>query len=225
MLEMNYYKDRTQAGKLLADELKDYNRTNCIVIALSKGAVVVGAEIAKGIHSSLFILSAQNAEPDRTSSGSAISSVGVFSYNTRISLGGLEEDDEAYKMFTSKYQMDEFLKLNKIAGKDGTIPKALLKRHNVILVSDGLNNALSLQIATYFLRPIHIKKLIIATPIASGQAIDKMHILVDQIFCLQATENFITTNHYYDDNDIPDDKTVVEIMQNIVLNWPQSDTK
>jgi predicted phosphoribosyltransferase len=87
------------------------------------------------------------------------------------------------------------------------------------LVSDGLHNALSLEIAAYFMHTIDLKKLVIATPIASGQAVDKMHISVDQIFCLRSVENYISTNHYYDKNDIPDDKTVVDIMQNIVLNW------
>lgn len=46
-----------------------------------------------------------------------------------------------------------------------------------------------------------------------------MHMMVDQIFCLETLENYISTNHYYNENDIPDDKTVVEIMKNIVLNW------
>lgn len=216
---MNYFEDRTQAGKLLAQQLLAYKSTSCAVIALSQGAVLVGAEIAKKIHGTLFIFATQDAESDSREASTALGSVGVFSYNTGLSLGELEEDVETHRFFTSNRQIDEFQKLNRIAGKDGVIPPFLLKRHTVILVSDGLNNALSLEIATHFLHPISIKKLIIATPVASGKAIDKMHILVDQIFCLRSVESYISTNHYYENNVIPDNKTVVEIMQNIVLNW------
>lgn len=216
---MNYYHDRAQAGRLLADELSEYATSSCAVIALSLGAVLVGAEIAKNIHSALYIFTSQSAESDAYSDGTAIGSGGAFSFNTAYSLGELEEDADAYRHFTSKYQTDEFLRLNHIAGKDGTIPKELLKRHTIILVSDGLNSALSLEIAVNYLRPISTKKIIIATPIASGQAIDRMHILVDQIFCMRSVESFMGANHYYDMNDLPDEKTVVDIMQKIVLNW------
>lgn len=215
----NYFADRTDAGKLLASQLGDYKNKNTVVIALSEGAVVVGAEIAKSLHCSLFILATQEIDPERPGSGTALSSGGAFSYNTGISLGGLEEDAESYRFFTSKQNIDEFQKLNRVCGKDGTIPKQMLKRHNVILVSDGLRSALSLEVAAYFMHGIDIKKLIIATTVASGQAIDKMHILVDQIFCLRSVEEFISTSHYYEKDDVPDAKTVVNIMQNIVLNW------
>lgn len=217
---MNYYKDRSEAGKLLAEQLEEYFGKNCAVVALSEGAVLVGAEIAKQIHSTLFILTTQHADGEPDGAGTAIGSKGVFSYNTATSLGELEEDADAWRMFTDQRSINEFQKLNHIAGKDGTIPKQLLKRHYVILVSDGLNSALSLEIAAHFMHSLDLKKLIIATPIASVQAVDKMHISVDQIICLRAVENYISTNHYYETNDIPDDKTVVEIMQNIVLNWP-----
>lgn len=205
---------------MLADQMKEFQGSSCAVVALSEGAVVVAAEIAKRIHSSLYILTTQHADKDPEGAGTAISSGGAFSYNTATSLGELEEDAEAYRFFTDQRNLNEFQRLNQVAGKHGTIPKQLLKRHIVILVSDGLHSALSLEIAAHFVRGLDIKKLIIATPIASAQAVDKMHISVDQIFCLRAVENFISINHYYENNDIPNDKTVVETLQNIVLNWP-----
>ncbi len=217
---MNYFKDRAEAGRLLADKLVGFKGQNCAVVALSEGAILVGAEIAKPLYSTLFILTTQHADNNVEGLGTALGSGGVFSYNTSVSLGELEEDAETWRMFTDQRSMNEFQKLNHIAGKDGTIPKDLLKRHVVILVSDGLHSAFSLEIAAHFMHTIELKKLVIATPIASTVAIDKMHISVDQIFCLRSVDNYISTNHYYENNDIPDDKTVVETMQNIVLNWP-----
>ncbi len=223
---MNYFPDRTAAGNLLADQVAvQFSGDNTLVIALSEGAVVVGAEIARRIHCSLYIFASQKVAGDSDGEATALGSGGVFSYNTAIAFGALEEDADAFRMYTDQRSLNEFLKLNHVAGKDGTIPRQLLKRHTIILVSDGLNNALSLELAAHFLKGIDIKKLIIATPIASGKAIDKMHVLVDQIFCLRSVESFIGVNHYYDLNAIPDDKTVVEIMQKIVLSWDRTDTE
>lgn len=217
---MHYFKSRTVAGKQLAQNIFGLKTDNIAVIALSRGAILVGAEVAKKTHASLFIFTTDEVTDEGEIPSSAIDSGGAFSYNTAYGLGELEEDESAIRFFTDNRHMNQYQKLNHVAGKDGVIPKALLRRHTVILVSDGLHNALSLQIATKFLRPISVKNIILATPVASAEAIDKMHILVDQIFCLSSVANYISTNHYYENNDIPDDKTVVEMMQNIVLNWP-----
>ena len=215
----NFYQDRKQAGELLGHYLSVLGQENSAVIALSEGGVLVGAEIAKRLHSSLFIFASQKVDGSQEDASTALGSRGVFSYNTSYSFGQFEEDVENYRMYTDQRSMNEFQSLNRIAGRDGTIPKLMLKRHNVILVSDGLNSALSLEIAAHFLHAIDIKKLIIATPIASMEAVNKMHSLVDQIFCMRSVESFVSVNHYYEKNDIPDDKTVVDIMQNNVFKW------
>ncbi len=132
---------------------------------------------------------------------------------------------DAWRFFTDQRNLNEFQRLNHIAGKDGTIPKTLLKHHVVILVSEGIHSALSVKVASHFLHPVELKKLILATPIASSDAIDRMHENVDQIFCLRSVDNYISAGHYYEKNDIPDEKTVVEVMQNIVFNWERPDTK
>jgi len=216
---VDFFDDREQAGKLLAKELSIYRGGSVAVIALSEGAILVAAEIAKKIHSSLFIFASQRADSEAVGLDAAINSGGAFSYNTSFTLGQYEEQADEARLFKTQRSMWEFQKLNHVAGRDGTIPKQMLKRHVVILVSDGLNSALSLEIAADFLHPLDIKKLVIATPIASLEAVDKMHILVDQIFCLKSVEDYISTSHYYRKSVIPDDKTVVKIMQNIVLNW------
>jgi predicted phosphoribosyltransferase len=95
----------------------------------------------------------------------------------------------------------------------------LLQDHNVILVSDGLSNGFSLDIAAQFLKPIHTNKLIVATPLASIQAVDRMHILADDIFCLSVIEDYISTDHYYDTQDVPSHELVVKTIEQVVAHW------
>jgi predicted phosphoribosyltransferase len=106
-----------------------------------------------------------------------------------------------------------------LLGEGGLIREDLLKGHNVILVSDGLNSGLSLDAAADFLKPINIEKLIVATPIANVTAVDHMHLLADEIACLSVVENFLNVNHYYEDNKVPDHETIVKTIETIVLNW------
>jgi putative phosphoribosyl transferase len=214
-----YFEDRSDAGHQLAKLLTQYGGQNTAVIALSRGAISIGSEIAKKLHASLAIFAVEDSNSQEENPATALTSGGVFSYNTGFSLGDLEHDKDALRFFTDQRHLNEFLSLNHIAGRDGSIPREMLNRHNIILVSDGLENALSLQVAAQYLEPVQYKKLVLATPIASAEAIDKMHIMVDQIFCLNSVENFLGSDHYYKDNHIHDDLTVVEMIQKIVLNW------
>lgn len=218
---MLYFKDRTQAGQELAGTLKKkYASVNCAVLCLSDGGVLVGAEIAKKIHASLYLLMTENIKlPGENDPLATMSSEGTFTYNNMYSAGQLEGMAADYMGLINQERLQAFQKLNRIVGKDGEINKELLKRHVVILVSDGFSSGLSLAVAADFLKPIETKKIVVAAPIASVEAIDKMHALTDEIFCLGVTDNFMGVDHYYENNEQPEHKTVVDLIKNIVLNW------
>jgi predicted phosphoribosyltransferase len=78
---------------------------------------------------------------------------------------------------------------------------------------------LSLDVAADFIKPVNVSRLIVAAPIATVQAIDRMHLLADEIYFLGIIDNYFSTDHYYEDNEIPEHETVVDIMKNIVLSW------
>jgi len=86
-------------------------------------------------------------------------------------------------------------------------------------VSDGLTNGLSLHAAAEYLKPIRLKRLIMVTPFASVVAVDQMHILADEILCLNAIEDVISVNHYYEDNTLPPHEKIVQIIEDIILHW------
>jgi putative phosphoribosyl transferase len=94
-----------------------------------------------------------------------------------------------------------------------------LREHVIILVSDGFKHGATLDAAADFFKHIKISKLVVVTPIASVQAVDRMHITADELHCLSVTENYISTNHYYDINDIPSHDQIVAKINNIVHNW------
>jgi predicted phosphoribosyltransferase len=86
-------------------------------------------------------------------------------------------------------------------------------------VSDGLKTSFPVDLAAEFLKPIYTEKMIFAVPFASVQAVDKMHVIADDLYCLNVLPDYSDTNHYYDTQDVPDHKKAIKIIQDIILQW------
>lgn len=216
---MQYFKDRAQAGAMLAEEMNELKTENTTVLALSEPAVLVAAEIAKRLHANLYLLATEDIVIPEDPTPVATMSTRGITYGSHLTAGQLEDIKTDYHSVLDQKSMEAFHKINRIVGKDGEIKKELLKRHIIILVSDGLGNGLSLDVAADFLKPIKAAKIITATPIASIPATDRMHLASDQIFCLSTVSNYFGADHYYDDNTVPDHTTVVDLMKNLVYSW------
>lgn len=206
---------------MLAEGLKKYKSENCAVIALSEGGIVVAIEIAKKLHSSLFLLVTEDVRlpGEEHKPVATISSSGSFTYNNEYSTGELEAINSDYHTVIEQQRMLAFQKLNRVGDDEARIPKMLLKNHVVIFVNDGLRNGLSLDVAADFIKPIKVKKIITAVPVASVRAVDRMHLLSDEIQCLSVVEDFMETDHYYKENLMPEHNKIIETMKDITLSW------
>ncbi len=214
-----YFNSRSEAGQKLAAELSNYRSENVVVVALSEGAVVIGEEIANILQCRLTLLLSENILlPGEHSPIGTVTQDGNFVYNNMFSTGEIEEYYSEFHSYIEDQKREKYAQINRLLGQGGLLDAALLKDHIIILVSDGLKSGISLEAATEFLKPIRIKRLIIATPIASVQAVDRMHILADELHCLGVTENFINTNHYYNDNNLPEHAELIEKIKRTFVN-------
>lgn len=216
-----YFRSRTDAGKQLAAKLvPKYRYENCAVVALSDGGVMVAAEIATQLHCVLTMLLTEEVRlPGEHDALAVVDQDGKFTYNNMFSTGQLEEFTGEYHNYIEQEKREKFHAINQLLGSGGLIRRDLLYGHNVILVSDGLKNALSLDAAAQFLKPIKIARLIVATPFASVPAVDRMHLMADEILCLNVLENYMNTNHYYESNKLPSHEKIVKTIETVVLNW------
>lgn len=216
-----YFASRLQAGRMLASQLvPKYRYENCAVIALSDGGAMVGAQIASQLHCILtMLLTAEIMLPREPNAIAGITSEGNVAFNQYYSKG---EQDELMGDYFSYVEQEKFNKMhdmNRLLGTGGIIDKKLLRGNNIILASDGLRSGFALDLAAEFLKPVAYEKLIIVAPFASVQAVDRMHIMADEIICLNVLENYIDTDHYYDTQDVPDHEVVVKTIEDIVLHW------
>jgi predicted phosphoribosyltransferase len=216
-----YFASRLQAGRTLANRLAEkYRYENCAVVALSDGGAMVGVQIAARLHCVLTLLqSSEIMLPREPEAIAGITAGGTVAYNSQYSPGELEELTGEYSGLIEQEKLTQMSNMNKLLAGPGTIDRDLLKGHNVILVADGLKNGFPVDLACEFLKPIAIAKLIVAAPFASVQAVDRMHVLADDLYCLNVIEDYYDTNHYYDKHDVPDHATVLKTVQNIILKW------
>ena len=216
-----YFASRVQAGRMLASQLvPKYRYENCAVVALGDGGVMVGSQIAVQLHCVLtLLLSAEITLPREPTAIAGITPEGVMSYNNAFSGGEIDEMVGEYHGLIEQEKLEQMHRMNELLGSGGVMNKNLLRGHNVILVSDGLKTAFEIDLAYEFLKPIQVDKLIVATPFASVQAVDKMHVLADDIYVLNVLEDYIDTNHYYDKQDVPNHDVIVKTLETVVLNW------
>lgn len=216
-----YFESRTQAGQILAVQLAEkYRYENCVVVALSDGAVQVGEQIAASLHCLLTMLLIEDIQvPGEDLSFGGVSQNGGFTYNGMFSAGEIEEYVGEFHGYLEEQKREAFQRMNRLLGEGGLIDNDMLRDHTIVLVADGLDNGASLDVAVDFLKPIRIRKLVVATPVATIQAVDKLHVIADELHVLDVKENFMGTDHYYDQNDIPSHEETIAKINQIVLNW------
>ncbi len=218
---MHYFPSRVDAGDLIADKLEPmYRYEDCAVLALGDGAVLVGAAIAKRLHCVLNLLILEPIQLPREHEVLAtINHLGGVTFNDKFSPGELEAFRSEYFSYLEQQKLEKLFAMNRMIGQGGILDKDQLYGRNIIVVSDGLQNGFSMRAAYDFLKPIKVKNVIMATPFATVSAVDQMHVMADQIICLNVLDDIISIDHYYDDASLPSKEKVIKIMEDIILKW------
>ncbi len=215
-----YFRNRADAGRQLGLRLrKKYKDELCTVVALNSGGVLVGAQIAIQLHASLMVLMSDEIILPGESEPLASMTTNNITYNKKYSQGEIDEFVSEYHGLIEDQRVEKYHKLNKLLSDGGEINPDLLRHHVVILVSDAFQTGISLSVAADYLKPTKVKKLVVVSPIASVNAIDRMHLVGDEIYCLGVTENLMESNHYYEENTLPPHSEAIKIIRNISLNW------
>lgn len=215
-----YFASRTEAGQKLAEELSKYRYENSAVISLSDGGVVIGAQIAAQLHCPLmFLLMKDITLPGEHSALGVVDQNGGFTYNDMFSAGELENLLGEYHNFVEQEKLDQWRSMNRILGDDGIVDTNILQDRNIILVSDGLMSGTSLLAAVNFLKPVRTQQIIVATPYASVQAVERMHLAADELHVLSVIDDTFGLDHYYEKDDVPGQEDIIRVLNEAILKW------
>ncbi|HSX02800.1 MAG TPA: phosphoribosyltransferase family protein [Candidatus Saccharimonadia bacterium] len=216
-----YFHDRAEAGDLLANKLAHYRYENTAVLALSPGGVAVGEQIARRLHTTLaLLLTARITAPgDDSLVIGTLDQTGLFTYNSMIAAGEMEEYLEDMRNYVEEAKLRHLYEMTAIVGEHGLADPSQLEGRNVIIATDGVKNGLSFDAALHFLDRIHTEKIIAAVPVGPADVIERIQERVDELHYLYIPDNFLTVSHYYTDEDRIDPETVMERIDNVVARW------
>lgn len=215
-----YFESRAEAGVMLAEQLGAYRYENTVVVALSEGGVQVGGQIAAELHTTLTMMLSEAIEvPGEGITFGNLNQNGKFVYNGMFSTGEIEAYYNEFHGYLEDQKRIKMSAIHQLLGSGGIVDASMLRENNVILVSDGLSNGSSLDTAFEYLKPLNVAKVVLATPVASVVAVDRAHLLADELHILSVTDNYLFTDHYYEVNDVPDRETTLENLNDVILRW------
>lgn len=206
------FKDRKDAGIKLSYELEKYkDRDDVIVLAIPRGGVEVGAEIAKHLNSDFdLIICRKLAYPFNTESGyGAICEDGTTFINENALYGVTKEDIEN----EIKKQKDE-IKHRIDVLREGRGLKDV-KNKIVILVDDGIAMGSTMRAAVEMLKKLSPKKIVIAVPTASPEAVLHFSKMVDEVIALYTPYPFYAVADAYEKWYDVDDEEVLKILKDL----------
>lgn len=215
-----YFKSRAEAGVKLADELMPlYRYENTVVVALSEAGLAVGYQIAVNLHTALRRLLMKTIHIDDESIDYAtIMPGGVVAINPSLSESEQSYYYGEYAGWLEEQIREGILSIDRLMGTDEISPENM-RGYNVILTDDGINNPTKLEAALTWLKPARVDKVILACPVISVPALDRAHILCDELYILSVAANYISTEHYYDEDDAPDSELARRMIDVTISNW------
>jgi putative phosphoribosyl transferase len=192
------FRDREQAGQLLAAELaRRPLPANVTVLALPRGGVPVGLEVAKALHAPLDVVVVRKLgvpwQPELAMGAIAGRSVQVLDRRLieelRISQ---QELDAAVKNERAELERREHL-------YRGGRPALDLHARTALIVDDGLATGSTMLVAVRYVHTFKPAKTMIAVPVGSVEACHRLKREVDDFVCLATPELFMSVGQWFAD--------------------------
>ena len=204
----------------MADELMPlYRYENTVVVALSEAGLAVGYQIAVNLHTALRRLLMKTIHIDDESIDYAtIMPGGVVAINPSLSESEQSYYYGEYAGWLEEQIREGILSIDRLMGADEVSPENM-RGYNVILTDDGINNPTKLEAALTWLKPARVDKVVLACPVISVPALDRAHILCDELHILGVAANYISTEHYYEEDDAPDSELARRMIDVTISNW------
>ena len=207
----HYFRDRHDAGQLLATQLARYtNRADVVVLALPRGGVPVAFEVANALRVPLDVyLVRKLGVPDYEELAmGAIASGGVRVLNEQIvnALGIPEDVIDA----VASWEQQELERRERIYRGDRPPPDVQSK--TVILIDDGLATGATMQAAVRALRQQEPARIVVAVPTAAPETCEQFKAEADEVICAITPEPFYAVGLWYEDFSQTTDEDVRELL-------------
>ena len=202
------FKNRTEAGKILASHLLPYKIGNVVVLGIPRGGIPVASEVAKSIRAPIdVVLSKKIGHP----------------FNKEYAIGAVSLEEviiNSPENFPDEYIKDETRKIRELLANryqqyHTRFNKISLKNKTVIIVDDGIATGTTLLSTINLVNKQQPEEIIVAIPVAPVSAINmlKNSTLISKVICLETPPNFNSVGQFYDNFQPICDENAIAILE------------
>ncbi|MGB3344211.1 MAG: phosphoribosyltransferase family protein [Aequorivita sp.] len=208
------FKDRIEAGNLLATKLEPYKNEEGIVLAIPRGGVPLGYVVAKNLKMPLdVVLSKKIGHPNHKEFA-----IGAVTLKNRVlseaasSVSKIYIDEETKRIrttLTKRYQ-DYY----------GEKPLPELKNKILIVIDDGIATGNTVLSTLEMLKEEKPKKIVVAIPVSSRRALQRLQNspFIDEVICLYAPIDFQAVGQFYENFDQVGDAEVKTLLNKLIMD-------
>jgi putative phosphoribosyl transferase len=192
------FRDRFDAGRCLATWLASYaGRPDVVILALPRGGVPVGYEVARLLHAPLDVMLVRKlgVPGHEELAMGAIASGGVRVISTEVVRAlGIPERVIATAAAHEQRELERRERAYR-----GDRPPADIRGRTVILVDDGLATGSTMRAALSAIQTQNPKHLVVAAPVAAAETREALREEVDEVVCAFTPEPFLAVGQWYQD--------------------------
>ena len=199
------FQDRIDAGLALSRHLQHYKDVDGITLAVPRGGVPVAFPVAKILHLPLeIILSKKIGHPMHKEFA-----IGAVSHTGQVIAPNAFATDEYIQQQTVNIREQLKNMYRKYMGNKEPTP---VKGKVVIIIDDGVATGHTLLSTIEMIRHEAPKKLVIAVPVASQQAAEKLSEVTDEFICAWIPAHFRSVGEFYADFTQVTDEEVIQML-------------
>jgi len=205
------FENRVEAGRALAQALARPGRApGAIVLGLPRGGVPVAYEVAQALGLPLDVLVVRKLglpwQPELAMGAIASGGALVLNEDVLRHAGGREQALEQVR----RRELAELERRERAFR--GTRPPLDVAGRTAIIVDDGLATGATMEAAVRALKALRAERVVVAVPVASIEARDRVAAIADEVVCLEAPTYFSAVGQWYRDFDQTSDEEVCELL-------------
>jgi predicted phosphoribosyltransferase len=206
------FRNRREAGRVLAELLKDYaGREDVIVLALPRGGVPVGYEVARRLNAPLDVFVVRKlglpSQPELAIGAIASGNVRVLNREVVEGLGIPQQVIDA----VARRERTELARRERLYRGEREPPE--LRGKTVILVDDGLATGSTMRSAAAAIKQQAPARLVVAVPVAARSTCQELQEAVDEVVCALTPVSFFAVGQWYEDFGETSDDEVHELLE------------
>ncbi|MGB7016926.1 MAG: phosphoribosyltransferase [Candidatus Cybelea sp.] len=204
-------KDRAEAGRELAEALGEYaSRPDAVVLALPRGGVPVGAQVAQrlGLPLDVYVVRKLGVPGHAELAMGALASDGTCVLDREM-IASLRIDERDVQAVVAR-------EIEEVARRERTFrderPQAEVTGKSVILVDDGLATGATMRAAAIALRKRNPAEIVVAVPVAAYRTCEALADVADRVVCPYTPEPFVAVGLFYENFEQTHDDEVRQLL-------------